>query len=76
MPDPRHPFRLQRILRGSQHPCGKLAAADVHRIRMSVGSCRAVGRLYGISPMQVSRIRRGTRWASLRWIGRRAGPEE
>lgn len=50
--------------RGAAHPMSRLTPQQVAAIRICVGSCRAVARLYGCSPMHVSRIRRGHRWAS------------
>ena len=54
----------RKYRRGAAHPCAKLTPQQVAAIRRCVGSCRAVARLYGVSPMHVSRIRRGHRWAS------------
>jgi hypothetical protein len=48
---------------GERHGCSKLAEADVVAIRASTGTCKAVGKRYGISATQVCDIKRRKSWS-------------
>lgn len=48
---------------GEGHTNAKLTAEQVVYIRSHAeASCRELGELFGVGPMQISRIRRGLRW--------------
>jgi 5-methylcytosine-specific restriction endonuclease McrA len=49
--------------RGEGHPLAKLTAEQVAYIRShTLSSGAELARLFGVGPMQISRIRRGLRW--------------
>ncbi len=50
---------------GERHPSAKLGQSEIAEIRSSIGtSTRELGRRYGVSSGQISRIRTGKRWPS------------
>lgn len=52
-------------LRGEAAPNAKLTVEQVHEIRESKEPSREIGLKFGISSMQVSRIRRGIAWSNM-----------
>lgn len=50
---------------GEKHAQAKLTNAQVVAIRAAEGTCRAIGNAFGISPMQVSRIKRRKNWGHI-----------
>lgn len=53
-------------LRGEAHPRHKVTANQVLEIRTSRKSCKELARIFGLSDGQVSKIRNGTSWKSLK----------
>jgi DNA invertase Pin-like site-specific DNA recombinase len=55
----------QRVPRGVDATSVKLTEAQVREVRVAGGLQREIAAAYGISQMQVSRIKRGVRWRHL-----------
>lgn len=63
---PMGPIKSRRQPRfGAEHGNAKLTENDVRAIRLELDSCYKIGRKYGISPMQVSRIKRRLVWTHI-----------
>lgn len=54
-----------RSAHGANNGCAKLCAQDVIEIRASTASGAALARKFGVRDGQISRIRKGQRWAHL-----------
>lgn len=52
-----------RDARGAKNGAAKLSRAQASAIRAATGSCKAVGKQFGVSAATVSLIRNGKRWA-------------
>jgi hypothetical protein len=50
---------------GSDHGSAKLTDQQIREIRMSNGTCREVGRQYGVSHTTIERVRNRTNWANV-----------
>lgn len=52
-------------LHGEANPNAKLTTDDVLAIRNAKGSCKDIGKQYGVGAMQISRIKRKLRWGHI-----------
>lgn len=50
------------LSQGETHGRRKLSLSEVIEIRRSEGTCREIGKRFGVGPMQISRIKTGKNW--------------